>query len=151
LKPSTRHTVLMDLRSILCRFAVEAKYLPKAPELPKPPRRGKRVVLAPTYEQVKALLASARPAHKLAFSLAAFAGLRACEVRALRWMDVDVPRGEIVVRLARCYGVTDRPKSGDERPIPIGRDLRALLEERGERPREELVALAPRGNPWCDD
>ena len=44
----------------------------------------------------------------LSFALGAFAGLRAAEIRALRWRDVDLARGEIVVREARSWGVTAR-------------------------------------------
>lgn len=148
LQASTRRTVLTILRSILCRFAVEAKYLAKAPDLPKLPKKGKRCVPALSRLQVDALLKAGSAEAKLAFALAAFAGLRAGEVRALRWRDVDLERGEIVVRFAHCRGVTDKPKSGDDRVIPIARQLRALLVTRGVRPAGELVAVTRYGNRW---
>jgi integrase len=151
LKLSTRRTILTVLRSIVCRYAVEAKLLAKAPELPKLPRKGKTTVLAPSRGQVLALLAAACSAHKLVFALAAFAGLRACEIRELRWRDVDLTAGVLVIRLARCRGVIDMPKSGDDRIIPIAHELRKLLEARGSRPRDEHVALTVRGKPWGDD
>ena len=149
MKKATRRSVLIVLRSILCRFAVEAKHLAKVPEMPSLPKRSKTAVLALSRPQVDALLeASSCIEQKLAFALAAFAGLRAGEVRALRWGDVDLTRGEIVVRFAKSYGVTDKPKSGDDRVIPIARELRVLLEARGERPRDELISTTREGQPW---
>jgi len=148
LQTSSRRKVLTILRSVVCRFAVEAKYLPKAPELPKLPRKSKTVVLALSRAQVDALLLAAGPSARLAFALAAFAGLRASEVRALRWRDVDLERNEITVRVAQCRGVTDKPKSGDDRGIPIARALRALLLARGKRPAGELVAMTQQGKQW---
>ncbi len=148
LQSSTRRNVLTILRSVI-RFAVEAKYLPRAPELPKLPRKSKTTALALSRAEVDALLqASPRIEHRLAFALAAFAGLRTGEIRALRWRDVDLLRDEIVVRFAKCRGVTDKPKSGDDRVIPIARELRALLEARGTRPRDEPVALNTLGKQW---
>ncbi len=47
---------------------------------------------------------------RIAFALAAYAGLRAGEVRALRRMDVDLDGGVIVVRQARTRGVTSKWK-----------------------------------------
>jgi len=148
LRPSSRRTVLTILRSILCRFAVEAKYLAKAPDLPKLPKKSKRCVPALSRLQVDGLLEAGSAEAKLAFALAAFAGLRAGEIRALCWRDVDLERGEIVVRFAHCRGVTDKPKSGDDRVIPIARQLQALLVARGARPAGELVAMTRYGKRW---
>ena len=52
---------------------------------------------------------------------AIFAGLRASELRGLRWSDVDLKRGELHVRQrADRYGKIGRPKSeAGERTVPL--------------------------------
>src|SRR5262249_27535957 len=52
---------------------------------------------------------------------AVFTGLRASELRGLRWSDVDLKRGEIHVRQrADRYGTIGRPKSeAGERTVPL--------------------------------
>ena len=52
---------------------------------------------------------------------AIFTGLRASELRGLRWDDVDLKRGELHVRQrADRYGVIGKPKSAaGERTIPM--------------------------------
>jgi integrase len=54
--------------------------------------------------------------------VAAFTGLRASELRGLRWKDVDLPKGLLHVRQrADRYGVIGKPKSeAGERTIPLG-------------------------------
>jgi integrase len=68
---------------------------------------------------------------RLLIMLAAFAGLRASELRALRWADVDLARGEIAVRQrADRYGVIGKPKSAaGSRVIPIGPMVANALRE----------------------
>ena len=61
------------------------------------PRVGGKVVEAPTWNEVTAILAVASPAARLAFALSAFAGLRRGEVPALR---VESPRSA-----GHCHGV----------------------------------------------
>lgn len=127
LTESTRRNVLITLRSVLVHM-VRIKKLPAMPPLPKLPKPGKKILRTLTTDQVKALLSKASPQGRLAMALAAYAGLRAGEVRALRWQDVDMARGVIVVRKAICRGVEGTPKSGHERQIPIARPLRELLD-----------------------
>ena len=59
-----------------------------------------------------------------------FTGLRASELRGLRWDDVDLKRGEITVRQrADKFHVLGKPKSraGAERTIPIGPEIVSML------------------------
>jgi integrase len=110
LKPSTRRQAQAVLRSVLCRYAVEAGILDAPPVFPRMPRVGRKVARAFTREEIDQLLAKTLPVHRVAFMLAAYAGLRAVEVRALRWRDVDLDGGRIVVRERMCHRVTSSPK-----------------------------------------
>ena len=58
-------------------------------------------------------------------------GLRASELRGLRWEDIDLKRGEVTVRQrADKYHQIGHPKSrSGERTIPIGPDLVTILRE----------------------
>ncbi len=62
---------------------------------------------------------------------AIFTGLRASELRGLRWEDIDLKRGEVTVRQrADRYHQIGHPKSrSGERTIPIGPDLVTILRE----------------------
>jgi integrase len=82
---------------------------------------------------------------------AIFTGLRASELRGLRWDDVDLKRGELHVRQrADRYGKIGRPKSeAGERTVPLPPRLVATLREhRLASPRSELGLVFPnsRGN-----
>jgi integrase len=147
---STRRNVVLGLRSV-ARFAVEAKLLPHEPKYLPLPRRGKRVPSAPPAADVAALIdAASCPQHRLVFLLAAHAGLRKGEIRALRCMDVEIEHNRLVVRLSRYRHHTRSPKSGNERQVPLSPQLKtALIEARvHERPRNEAAALTLHGKPW---
>jgi integrase len=135
--------VLIVFRSVLSA-AHEAGKLADMPKLPKLPMVGRQVLRTLTRAQVEKILEVSPPAWRLAFALAAYAGLRAGEVRALRWEDVDLVARLLVVRLSRSEGVTSTPKSGHEREIPIAEPLWALLQGGG----KGLVAVNGDGEPW---
>jgi len=63
--------------------------------------------------------------------VASFAGLRASELRGLRWANIDLPKRELHVReRADRYNVMGKPKSHTgERTIPLGPMLVATLRE----------------------
>jgi integrase len=138
---SRRRNHIVTMRAIL-RASVVGELLEDVPRFPPVPKVGMRVPHAPTQEEVAAVIASARPCMRVAFALAAYAGLRAGEVRALRRMDVDLDGGVIVVRQARTRGVTSTPKSGHEREIPIAAALRPFIEDAAFRcPSPDAVIL----------
>lgn len=147
-RPSTRRNVQSVLRSILCRYAVEAKILSEPPAMPRLPKVGTKVIQTLTTDDVKRLLAHSCPEYRVAFLLAAHAGLRAGEVRGLRWKDVDLAAGRLVVRRSVCRGVADAPKSGHERVVPLTRELRDILAATPEELRQGLVSKTTEGNPW---
>jgi integrase len=128
LSPARRRNVLIVLRSVL-GAAVDAGKLSELPKLPKLPRVGRKVLRCLVAEQVQRILDVSCLSWKVAFGLAAYAGLRAGEVRGLQWADVDLERGTIIVRWSLSRGFLSTPKSGHERKIPITEALRRILEE----------------------
>ncbi|UJR83634.1 tyrosine-type recombinase/integrase [Sandaracinus amylolyticus] len=149
-KASTRRNVQAVLRSILCRYCVEAGMLDVPPALPRMPRVGVSIQHAMSVQDLRALLAAATPAERVAISLAAFAGLRAGEVRGLQWRDVDLDAARLVVRRAVSSGVEAPPKSGHERVVPLTPELVDVLRGAGPRDRSARVSLGPKGTPWTE-
>jgi integrase len=71
-------------------------------------------------------------------------GLRLGEIMALRWEDVDLVVGRLVVNRAVSRGRIGTPKNGRTREIPLGLDvLRALKDHR--HLKGELVFPGPAG------
>jgi integrase len=147
---STRHNTFLGLRSV-AKFAVEAKILAVEPKFLPLPKRGKRVPSAPPAQDVATVIdAASCSEHRLVILLAAHAGLRKGEIRALRCSDVELVNNRLVVRLSRYRSHTRSTKSGHERQVPLSPQLRAALIEARvhERPREQAAALSTRGEPW---
>ncbi|MCC7537549.1 MAG: site-specific integrase [Deltaproteobacteria bacterium] len=72
-------------------------------------------------------------------------GLRQGELLALRWDDLDLVAGRLVVRRAVARGIVGTPKNGKSREIPLGEEvLRALKSHR--HLRGELVFTDERGD-----
>lgn len=70
------------------------------------------------------------PDWELVAALSRFAGLRApSEVLSLRWSDIDLANGVMVVRSPK----TEHHKGGESRQVPIFPDLRPFLEDAIER------------------
>lgn len=147
---SRRRNVMICVRSVI-RAAHAEGHLGQLPTFPPLPRKGRRVLSVITTAQLQQILDVSPPSWRLAFCLAAYAGLRAGEVRGLRWRDVDLTGRLLVVRHSRSKGVTTAPKSGDERPIPIAAALHDLLvtHRRGNGDGNGgLVATTGKGQPW---
>jgi integrase len=147
---STRRNVQAILRSVICRYAVEMGILEKATTFPSLPKVGRKIIDALTQEELEKILATSSPQHRRAFMLAAYAGLRAGEVRGLRWRDVDLTAGRLVVRRSICRGVEATPKSGHERIVPLAVVLRVELEKTEKRERDQPVSLNRQGEPWSE-
>jgi integrase len=148
LSASRRRNVLICIRSVL-RDAHGAGRLARLPTFPPLPKKGKKALVALRREQVEAILDASPWTWRLAFALAAFAGLRAGEVRALRWLDVDLVGRLLVVRLSRSKGTTSTPKSGHEREVPLAQPLLVLLRQAAEpKTTRDLVAQTSHGKPW---
>lgn len=148
-QPSTRRNVQCVLRSVL-RFAIEQGLADELPKMPPLPRVGATVTMAMSDEEVDRVLDEVPDAYQLAFGLSRYAGLRAGEVRGLRWGDVDLAKNVIVVRRARCCGVEAPPKSGHERLIPIHPTLREMLEAETVESSKHYVTGPSPETPWTE-
>jgi integrase len=75
----------------------------------------------PTREEIKAIVGAASGRWRPFFLTAIFTGLRASELRGLRWEDVELEKRELHVRQrADRYNEFDKPKSySGERTVPL--------------------------------
>ena len=75
----------------------------------------------PTREEIKAIVRAAQGRWRPFLMTAIFTGLRASELRGLRWQDVDLEKRELRVRQrADRYGKIGNPKSeAGERTVPL--------------------------------
>ncbi|MBZ0116976.1 MAG: tyrosine-type recombinase/integrase [Sandaracinaceae bacterium] len=146
-RPSTRRQMQCVVRSLL-RYAKEAGHIERVPELPRLPKTGATISRALTSEEVARILDCSKPPHRLGLELAAYAGLRAGEVRALRWRDIDLERKLLIVRRSRCRDVEAPPKSGHERVVPLHAKLAASLRNTGPKRPDAYVSGPKPGEPW---
>jgi integrase len=156
LSPRTINKILTILQGVF-RRAVRTGALAHNPasEIDRQPVRtsGDFRVLAPAEIQ-QLLLAAATPQDAAIFALAAFAGLRVGELRALRWTDVNFELSLIHVRRSYTLGHLETPKSGRVRSVPLiaqAAERLLLLKARSEcLATEDLVFIRPRGG-FIDD
>jgi integrase len=87
----------------------------------------------PSPDEMRAIVAKLDHAgrHRPLLLTAIFTGLRASELRGMRWTDVDLKRGELHVRQrADRHGKIGRPKSeAGERTVPLPPMLLTVLRE----------------------
>ena len=85
----------------------------------------------PSPGEAKAIMAAARGRWRPLLLVAIFCGLRASELRGLRWSDIDLKKGELHVRQrADRYHEIGKPKSeAGERSVPIPPKVLAELRE----------------------
>ena len=114
---STRRNQHIVLRSILKSVGPDgAGLIEELPKFPKLPSVGETPVVAVSADDLQLILSEGQSgkvkycqmpsvrAAQLAFAVAAYGGVRAGEVRALRRRDVDLVRRVITVRVARSVG-----------------------------------------------
>lgn len=78
-------------------------------------------------DELEKLLAAAEEPWRTAMFVVARTGLRLGEMRALRWVDVDLVRAKLHVRQAAWLGEVGTPKSGKGREVPLSDEaLQAL-------------------------
>jgi integrase len=75
----------------------------------------------PTTDEIKAILGKLDGRWRPLLLTAIFTGLRASELRGLRWIDVDLKKAEVHVhQRADRYNAIDKPKSeAGERTVPL--------------------------------
>jgi integrase len=103
----------------------------------------------PTPEEIKRIVAHLKGRWRPLLLTAIFTGLRASELRGLRWIDVDLKRGQLEVhQRADRYNDIGAPKSAaGERTDPLPPILLNCLREwKLKCPKSELDLVFPNGN-----
>jgi integrase len=100
----------------------------------KEERRGNRLKVGadiPTPQEIRAFLQAAKGRWRPFFLVAVFTGLRASELRGLRWSDVDLNKSELhVQQRADQYRRIGPPKTdAGDRKVPLPADVVAALRE----------------------
>ena len=110
-------------------------------------RKLKTGVDIPTKEEVSAIIRHAPDRWRALLVVAAFTGLRASELRGLRWADVDLKKRELhVTQRADCFAKMGPPKSGaGARTVPFGSFVANTLKEWKLKHPGELVFASLRG------
>ncbi len=119
----------LTLLGTILRSAFELGLLDTMQRIPRLWKESRKLPSAPSLDDVARLVASARGWLRTAIALAAYAGLRSGEVRALEVQDVQLADGHLLVRRALSEAEVTTPKSGHERFVPIGALLKPVLEE----------------------
>jgi integrase len=97
-----------------------------------------------TFDEAERLIAGADDGWRAMITVALRTGLRQGELLALRWEDVDLVAGRLMVRRAVARGVIGTPKSGKSREVPLSKA--AIQALKGHRHlRGELVFCDPDG------
>ena len=149
LAPSSINNSVGVLGSIL-RYAVELRLITGAPP--------SRFVKVPPskfdfldFDELENLLITAEKSEEwyAAVLLAAEAGLRMGEVRALRWCDIDFRHNKITIRQALWRSELGSPKGGRERTIPMTKRLAATLKNQ-QHLKGDFVFCQPNGLHWSE-
>ncbi len=108
--------------------------------------RRKKPKVIPSKDQIKLIISSAAPYTRPFIMTAIFTGLRSSELRGLRWSNVDLITGQILVREgADELNTFGPPKSfAGTRNVPIGPILvEVLLAWQQQSPSSELDLVFP--------
>jgi integrase len=102
----------------------------------------------PSPDEIRAIVAHLEGRWRPLLLTAIFTGLRASELRGLRWADINLANGELHVRQrADCFNAIGRPKSeAGERTVPLLPMLvSALREWKLAGPKSALDLVFPNG------
>lgn len=111
------------------------------PQMPSHRRKKKKLPDCPEPSEIEAMLRVTSGWVHVAIALAAYAGLRCGEVRALEVRDIDWDARRIVVRRAMSANVVTTTKSDKERIVPIAPGLEPILRQActGKKPSDRVV------------
>ena len=142
-KPRTVNNVLTVL-SVMLKKAVEWRVIDHARCVVRLVKVHQGTARFYSFEEFEALLAVARrvsPVAELVVLIGGEAGLRAGEMRALQWADVDFTRRQLRVARSEWHGHLTATKGGRVRYVPLTRRLAAALEaaQRGTRKADEVL------------
>lgn len=122
------NNMLTALRRLL-NLALEWNVIEKVPKV-----RGfkSKVDLVPTdafldFDEERRFLNAAAPEWKTFLLVALKTGLRVGELLALKWEDVDLVAGHIIVRRTLWRGQEGPPKGGRDRKVDLGNTVLAAL------------------------
>lgn len=153
-KAATRNRYRALVRAILRCCEREWDWLDKAPTLRTEAEPRRRVAFL-TREQAESLVSQLPEKYRCLVRFALLTGLRKSNVHGLRWEDVNLVAGMVVVH-------ADEAKAGERILVPLNSQAKAMLEAMPE-PREGLVFKCPSrispttwtnackraGVPWC--
>lgn len=124
--PNTINNNLITLGDMLTA-AVEWEYISKRPKIRKLKAETDFDFL--DFAEAERLLEAAAGPWNAMVLLALRTGLRRGELIALRWEDVDLVAGKLIVRQAATRGIIDVPKSGHGREVPLSQQALLALKE----------------------
>jgi hypothetical protein len=135
---------------------VRGGFLENMPAMPKMPKIGRKKAKPMRRDDYEAVLAAAAPSAQLAFELIAFGGLRPCEVRGLRWPDVDLQARTLTIRRAVTDGEETTPKSHHAEVLPLSPRVGGAASNAETGSKEPLgyrcldCTRAPLGGVWAE-
>jgi len=131
----------ISLVSTMLKAAVALGKLHQMPDLPSIRRDKRKLPDCPETDEILAMLSVTQGWLHMAIALAAYAGLRSGEVRAIEVRDIDLRRMRILVRRSISADEVTTTKSNEERMVPIAPELEELLRGavRGKAPTTRLV------------
>lgn len=149
-KPRTVNNVLTVL-SMLVKKAVEWRVLDHPPCTVRLVKVHQGTARFYSFEEFEALVGASIQVSRLAHLIVVLGGeggLRAGEMRALQWADVDFARSQLRVERSEWRGHLTATKGGRVRFVPLTRRLEAALrEQRKAAPGSGRVLRRPNGDP----
>jgi integrase len=145
LAPGTINNHILTLTNTL-RWSVDRGLLADVPKVEMLPRGSLKEVEYLEADQLEAELGKVSGELRTMILVAAHTGLRAGELLALRWADIDLRAGRITVRHNTYRGEDRPPKGKRERTLPLSKTARAALKEQ-QHLRGPLVFPDANGEP----
>ena len=124
--PKSVNNHLAVLRKLL-NLAVEYKKLPSAPKV-KALRIGEQDFDFLSFEETERFVAATPPEWTTMILVALKTGLRIGELLALKWEDLDLRAGKLIVKRTLWQGKEGSPKGGRRREVPLSKQTVKLVQ-----------------------